>query len=113
VSVQVSEGYLLVPFPLAIPPEFWERLKARMTAEQLGEFRGDYDRERALAVAARSTSTAWSPVDAELEREDRFFRRWAERVCGPQALWPWEQGWTAELAASYLLAPAAREGVAA
>lgn len=91
-----------------VPDPFWARLKHHIARAGLVDaYQADRlaERERMLASVPSYPSEKYVHT---AEAEERLFRRWTERVVGPQALWPWERGWTEELVDSFLVAPAAR-----
>lgn len=103
-GLEVVCGYLVgFEADRAIPRQFWHRLKAELSRRHLlDEFAADYRAEKAAVHAQWAESVAYSTRAEDWAREERLFRRWVERVVGPQAIWPWERGWTEELVDSYL-----------
>ena len=109
-GLQVTEGFLVFPAWQVVPDQFWHRLKHALTkAGVIEDFRMDYRRENATVALERKLN-GWTSSQrfAEFDRERDLFRRWVERVIGPQTLWPWQRGWTEELVDSYLEAKEAR-----
>jgi hypothetical protein len=113
-GLSISGGCLVITFGRGVPEPFWARLKHLLTkACLMDEFKADYARERATVKPleeAGEMRSEWTIANAN--REERLFRRWVERVCGPQERWPWESGWTDDAVDSYLLAPAAKREAA-
>ena len=102
-GLNVVDGYLVLVPHLAVPVQFWNRLKHEITKRGLlEELAADYRRERDAVVARREGCVGWEGRDEDWSREERLFRRWTERGCGPQSLWPWERGWTEEAVDAYL-----------
>jgi hypothetical protein len=105
-GVSVEGGYLVVRFPLGVPEAFWGRLRHHLAkAHLLEEFEADLRREKeqVKSLPAEQMRSEWTIANAE--REERLFRRWTERACGSQSLWPWERGWTEEMVDSFLRQP--------
>ena len=115
-GLQIVEGYVMPETPQygrGVPDQFWNRLKAHITKACLVDaYREDYQRERVGVLASVVACEGWSALVEYAEAEERLFRRWTERVVGPQSLWPWERGWTDEFVDSYLVAPATKREAA-
>jgi hypothetical protein len=90
-GVVIVEGYLILPYRDAAPAAFWSRLKHQATKAGLID---EYRKDCADEGAARD-APVW-------ERKERLFRRWVEKLNLMRLPWPWEPGWTHELADSYL-----------
>jgi hypothetical protein len=106
-GVGIEGGYLILRFPYAVPEAFWGRLRHHLAkARLLEEFEADLRRERDAVKPlpeADQMRSEWTIANAD--REERLFRRWVERVCGPQERWPWERGWTEEGVDAFLRQP--------
>lgn len=111
-GVRLVAGSIVLPFPQAVPPAFWSRLKHAVDRAALrAEFVAEYELENFQVRKAREAITGWN-AGLDSDREAAMFQRWVERVVGPQALWPWQRGWTEQLVDEYLQAPV-RAGAAA
>lgn len=109
-GIDIVEGWIVVAYGRGIPDPFWARLKHHVLAAGLVDaYREDYTAKRADVLASMPRFPSERDVHTACA-EERLFRCWAERVAGPQALWPWERGWTEDLVDGFLSSPAkARE----
>lgn len=109
-GLDIVEGYLVLVPHLAVPVQFWHRLKHEMTKRGLlEEFAAEYRLERHMVQKRRESCVGWEGRDEDWAREERLFRRWVERLGFSVPLWPWERGWTEEAVDAYLSGPAQRE----
>jgi hypothetical protein len=110
-NLHVHAGLLLVTFAdgapaygHAIPPPLWTRVIAEVTRQGLASgYRAALAAETAKLNALR-TSEAWHGELDEHAAEEGLFRRVVEKAYGAQTLWPWQRGWTQEIADAYPVA---------
>jgi hypothetical protein len=115
VSLYVSGETLLVTwadgspaYGHAIPPPLWTAVLAEVERQGLTlVYRKAFAEDLAKVEEGRALNLRWSSLD-EHEAEERLFRRVVEKVYGPQTIWPWQEGWTQELADSYPVREARR-----
>jgi hypothetical protein len=110
VKLRVSHSTLLVTwddgspaYGHAVPPPLWAFVLAEV--ERVGltaDYRRAYDAGNAKVQEARSDRR--HTILDEHEAEESLFQRVVERVYGPQTLWPWQRGWTQEIADAYPVA---------
>ncbi len=108
-GIELLEGGAILLAPgRACPDPLWARLKhAIQRAGLVDAYKADFSTSRAKMLEDKQS--AWeAPLAVEERHEAALFRRWAERVMGPQARWPWEAGWTEDEVDAYLTQPDAR-----
>jgi hypothetical protein len=107
-GIDVHCGLLVFLDRQTVPPAFWARLKHEAAkAKLLDALADDYRAERAKVEAERQYG--WQTVHDEFDAEQKFYRRWVERLHGPQDVWPWSRGWTDEMVDAYPVTAAVRE----
>jgi hypothetical protein len=107
-SLYVSGSTLLVTwddgspaYGHSVPPPLWAAVLAEVERQGLtADYRRAFSADLAKVEEGRTLNLRWSSLD-EHEAEERLFLRVVEKVYGPQAIWPWQEGWTQELADSY------------
>jgi hypothetical protein len=104
----VVDGWIVPEHPQygrGVPDPLWARLKHAIAKAGLRDaYEADYRTEREHALSSLPSYPSEKYVHTATA-EERLFRRWAERVCGPQERWPWESGWTEEAVDAFLVAP--------